>query len=126
VKQAAVLGEQHPALSVRLPDQGVIVAIVGVRGVDSGEPQPARQRSQVHVQDEPRGGQWLRPPYRGDLRELPAGQPARRRGGLPVDCQGAGLWERNAQRLDHVAERRCPIARHPCPAGPMPRRKEQQ
>ena len=78
-EQAAVLGEQHAALGAGLLDQGVVVAVVGVGGVDPGQPESAGQRAQVHVEHEPRRGQRLRPPHGSDCHDLPAGQPARRR-----------------------------------------------
>src|SRR5713226_3204803 len=74
-QQPAILGQQHPPAGVRLPDQGVIVTVIGVGGIHARQPQPARQRPQVDVENEPRRYQPLRPAHGTDVRHIPAAGP---------------------------------------------------
>jgi hypothetical protein len=133
-QQPAIPGEQGPVPGVRLLDEGVVVAVVSVGGVDAEQPQPAGERAQVHVQQEPCLGERLRPGYRGDGHPLAASEPVPGRQGprapgrtihaQRAHAKRADLGQRHPERLHHMPQRRRPVAGHPHPPGAVPRRQE--
>ena len=125
-QQAAVLGQQQPVLTSRLLDQLVVVGVVAVRRVHPQQPQPATERTQVHVEQQPRRpAQRLRPRVRHDLDQLLRLRPPAHADRLAADPERADLRERDPGGLHDVAERGGGVSRHVHDTGPPPRRQQE-
>jgi hypothetical protein len=108
-EQPAVLCQQHPPTGVSEFDEGVIVEVVGVRGVQADEPHPARQGAEVHIQQEPRLRQRLRPADRRDANPITGIRLVRRLHRRSVHKNRSDLRQRDTSRLDDVPDRGCAI-----------------
>jgi hypothetical protein len=86
-------------------DQAVIVDVVRVGGIDTGQPEPPRHRPEVDVEDEPLRRQPLRPAHGAHLDDIPTSGAVSGRGRPSVDNQAAHLGQRHPERLHHVAKR---------------------
>jgi len=103
-KKSPVLSQQDSAVSVSQIDQGVVVEVVAVGRVDSHQPEPSRDGAQVHIEDESRRLDRLRPWLRRHLDLVSVARPIPSGGRLAVDAQFADLGERNTSGLHHMAQ----------------------
>src|SRR5215467_4938897 len=99
---------------------------VPVTPVGRGISGPVRNRLMFSstIEFTPRRRQPLRAPHGTDAGHVTAVEPVPGHHRPAVDRQDADLGQRHAERLDHVAKRRCPITGHPHPPTPVTRREE--
>lgn len=107
-QQAPVPGQQNAPVLCRVPGEGGVPDVLAeVRAVHAEQPQPPCQRAEMDVEQEAeRGaGHLLGALHRVHLDGLARVRDVRGRYGPAVHGQPAGLGERDAGRLDDVAER---------------------
>jgi hypothetical protein len=97
VQQAAVPGQQHALPGVGELDQFRVVDVTGIGGVQADDPHPPGQRPEVHVEQEARGRDLLRPRYREHPHVLAATRAVTKLSPRAVHEQRADLGAGNAE-----------------------------